>query len=303
MIINIHILTLILRNDLFKKLSYTIYKILYFIDSLLNSIFKRRFLIWFNEFIQNDSYVNVKVLDQKILFFCPNQITRWRVETLFTKEPETIEWIDTFKENNEKIIFWDIGGNIGLYSIYAALKHRNIQVISFEPSTSNLRILSRNISINKLEDKIIIHQMPLTNVSNQYLMMEESEFTEGWAMNTFGAGIDFEGKPMKAKNKYKILGTSINYLINNKILPIPHYIKIDVDGIEELILDGASEYLFRPEIKSISIEINQDFKTQHTKILEIMKNAKFVLKHKKHAESMKYSKFSNFYNFIFDKKI
>ena len=94
MIINIHILTLILRNDLFKKLSYTIYKILYFIDSLLNSIFKRRFLIWFNEFIQNDSYVNVKVLDQKILFFWPvmllecclqllNYLVRRRFTTFF----------------------------------------------------------------------------------------------------------------------------------------------------------------------------------------------------------------------------
>ena len=40
--------------------------------------------------------------------------------------------------------------NIGLYSIYAALRHKNIEVISFEPSTNNLRILSRNISINNL---------------------------------------------------------------------------------------------------------------------------------------------------------
>ena len=51
-------------------------------------------------------------------------------------------------------LFIDIGANIGLYSIYAAIKHSNSEVISFEPSTSNLRVLSRNISINKLEEKI-----------------------------------------------------------------------------------------------------------------------------------------------------
>ena len=33
---------------------------------------------------------------------------------------------------------------------------------------------------------------------------------------------------------YQTLGTSINYLIDNKILEVPNYIKIDVDGIEHL---------------------------------------------------------------------
>ena len=62
---------------------------------------------------------------------------------LLTKEPETLEWIDQFK--GDKIVFWDIGANVGLYSIYAALKHKDIQIISFEPSVNNLRVLSRNI--------------------------------------------------------------------------------------------------------------------------------------------------------------
>lgn len=53
------------------------------------------------------------------IFSCPNDVTRWKAETYFTKEPETIEWIDTFNEGD---IFFDIGANIGLYSIYAAKK-------------------------------------------------------------------------------------------------------------------------------------------------------------------------------------
>ena len=57
--------------------------------------------------------------------------------------------------------FWDIGANLFLPSIYAAKIHKNIDVVSFEPSSSNLRILSRNISINNLEDKIEINTLPL----------------------------------------------------------------------------------------------------------------------------------------------
>ena len=77
----------------------------------------------------------------------------WRVDTYFSKEPETLEWIDSFQEK-ENLIFWDIGANIGLYSIYNTLKNNNSKTIAFEPSTSNLRILSRNISINSFEDNV-----------------------------------------------------------------------------------------------------------------------------------------------------
>ena len=285
-----------------KKLSYIIYKIIFFIDILFNKITKRSILIWFKEFIQNDSYKTIDILNKKVNFFVPTQVTQWRVETFFTKEPETLEWIDSFNDN-KKIIFWDVGANIGLYSIYAALKYSDIEIISFEPSTSNLRILSRNISINKLEEKIKINQLPLTKGQNQYLMFEESEFIEGWSMNTFGAGIDFEGKSMQPKNRYKIFGTNINYLIENNILSIPNYIKIDVDGIEHLILEGASDHLDNSEIRSMSIELNENFKDQVNSVLKIMDKSNFRFKNKKHASMFDNSdKFSKTFNYIFEKQ-
>ena len=99
---------------------------------------------------------------------------KWRIDTLLTKEPETIEWINNFKDNKE-LVFWDIGANIGLYSIYAALRYKDIKIISFEPSTNNLRILSRNISINQLDEKIFINQLPLQ--------------TKKWVLTNFMKGI------------------------------------------------------------------------------------------------------------------
>jgi hypothetical protein len=52
-------------------------------------------------------------------FYCPSETSLWRAETLLTKEPETIEWIETF---NEESVFWDVGANIGVYSLYAAAR-------------------------------------------------------------------------------------------------------------------------------------------------------------------------------------
>jgi FkbM family methyltransferase len=285
-----------------KKLSLFCFKILSFLDKIFNIITKRSILVWFKEFIQNESYKKIQILNQKINFFIPNQLVEWRVDTFHTKEPETLEWIDTFDKSGD-FIFWDIGANIGLYSIYNSLKHKKSQTISFEPSTSNLRVLSRNISINNLFDRIKIFTAPLTKGENKFLIMKEGEFQEGGALNSFGENFDFEGKKFSSKMNYQIYGTNINYLIDNKILDIPDYIKIDVDGIEHLILEGGNKYLSNKKIKSLSIEINENFTEQHEKVIEIMKKNDFKILHKKHNEDLfkndPYNKFIRTFNYIF----
>ena len=285
-----------------KKLSLFCFKILSFLDKIFNIITKRSILVWFKEFIQNESYKKIQILNQKINFFIPNQLVEWRVDTFHTKEPETLEWIDTFDKSGD-FIFWDIGANIGLYSIYNSLKHKKSQTISFEPSTSNLRVLSRNISINNLFDRIKIFTVPLTKGENKFLIMKEGEFQEGGALNSFGENFDFEGKKFSSKMNYQIYGTNINYLIDNKILDIPDYIKIDVDGIEHLILEGGNKYLSNKKIKSLSIEINENFTEQHEKVIEIMKKNDFKILHKKRNEDLfkndPYSKFNRTFNYIF----
>jgi FkbM family methyltransferase len=283
-----------------KKFTLIIFKILKFFDLIFYKITKKKFLISLNEFINSESYKSIKILNKNISFFTPNKITEWRVNTYFQKEPETLEWINTFDSKN-KVIFWDIGGNIGLYSIYAALRHSNIEIITFEPSTSNLRVLSRNISLNKLDEKIIICQFPLTDKDNSFLLFKENSFEEGSALNSFGENYDYNGNIFSSNNQYTIYGTSINYLLDNRILQIPNYIKIDVDGIEHLILKGGNKYLNSPLIKSIFIELNEDFSEQFNEVNKILKDSKFILKHKKRAKGFYGNKSSKIYNYVFFK--
>ena len=285
-----------------KKLSYVIFNLLVFLDKFFKIITKRSILIWFNDFIQERSYKSIKILDKEIKFFVPNQLLEWRVDTYFSKEPETLEWIDSFQEK-ENLIFWDIGANIGLYSIYNSLKHPKSTTIAFEPSSSNLRVLTRNISINNLEKNIKVVPIPLTNKENIFQEMNEGQFVEGGALNSFGEKFDFEGKEFKPTMKYNLLGTTINYFLENSILDIPDYIKIDVDGIEHLILEGGDKFLNDKKVKSLSIEINENFKEQYDKVLNLMNKYEFKLLHKKHNDDMlsEQSKFKNTYNYIFKK--
>ncbi len=287
-----------------KKLSFIIFNILVLLDTIFKTLTKRSILIWFNDFIQTRSYKSIQILDKKIKFFVPNQITNWRVDTYFSKEPETLEWIDSF-EKKDNLIFWDIGANIGLYSIYNSLKNPKSTTISFEPSSSNIRILTRNISINNLEKKIKVVPIPLTNKENIFQEMNEGQFIEGGALNSFGEKFDFEGKDLKPIMKYNLLGTTMNYFIKNSILEIPDYIKIDVDGIEHLILQGGDKFLNNKKVKSLSIEINENFKEQFETILNLMKKYQFKLLHKKHNDDnyTKDDKFSKSYNYIFTKQL
>ena len=290
-----------------KKISKIIYLLLKVIDFPLKKIFNRSFLIWFKDFIEVDSYIKIQIPNSKnqIKLFAPNYLTNWMSREFFEKEPETIEWINNFKVfNDKKIIFWDIGANLGFYSIYAAKIHQNIDVVSFEPSSSNLRILSRNISINNLEDKIGINTLPLGTKDFKFSIFRESKFGEGESNNSYDKNIDLEGKIINQTNSYKLLGTSINKLIDLNILEIPNYIKIDVDGLEHIILSGASKCLSHGNLKGLQIEINENFADQYLSILEIMKQNNFKLISKKRNENLeiyKNKKFLNIYNYYFEK--
>jgi len=284
-----------------KKISLLIYKLFYFLDLLFYKITKRSILIWFKDFIQDDSYDSILILNKKISFFIPNQLIQYRIKTFFTKEPETLDWIDNFKKN-KNIIFWDIGSNIGLYSIYSALKHENIMIHSFEPSSSNLRVLSRNISINNLQNKILVNQFPLTDKDKGYQLMMESNFREGEALHSFGKDLDFEGNKLNIKNNYMIYGFSINYLIKNLNFDPPDYIKIDVDGLEHHILKGADEVLKNENLQSLLIEINDNYVEQLKDIKIIMKKFGFKLVKKEQSKYIKLSEpYKNAFNYIFSR--
>ncbi len=261
-------------------------KFIIFIIDIISFLFEKLFKINFKGFLISElrhDYKIVKTKNYNIKFFVPSHLIKWRVDTFFDKEPETLNWIQNFKKN-KKIIFWDIGSNIGLYSIYAAKVRNNTRVIAFEPSFLNLNTLGRNIYINKLQNKISIFQLPLGLISNKFEKMLETSIYEGGALSSFGLQKDFKGKKINSINSYSILGTSLDDAVKKKILKIPDYIKIDVDGIEHLILLGFKKNLKNKKIKSILIEVNENYNEQFRNITKILKNSGFVLKQKEQSK-------------------
>lgn len=228
-------------------------------------------------------------------FVTPTRLTRWRVDTLFTKEPETLEWIDSLPEEH---VLWDIGANIGLYSCYAAAT-KGAKVFAFEPSVLNIELLARNVFESGLQDKVTIIPLPLTNVTGTntfHLGIVEW----GEAQSTFGEDYGFDGKPMMPEFEYSTLGVTGDIAVSQLGVPSPDYIKIDVDGIEHLILSGLSKVL--GSVKGILVEINDEFHEQSTQSIKILTQAGFSLSLKTHSEEFETGIFSATYNQIWEKK-
>ena len=111
----------------------------------------------------------------KLKYYCMGWIPLWRSQTLFIKEPEMIEWIDKMDENET---LWDIGANVGLYSIYAGLK--GMKVFAFEPSALNTFLISKNIEINNLKDNVFLFPVAISDKNEfGYLNMTSTELGGG----------------------------------------------------------------------------------------------------------------------------
>ena len=210
----------------------------------------------------------------QLLFTTPNPLTRWRAETFSQKEPETLGWIDNIGDGS---VLWDIGANVGLYSIYAA-KYRGLRVYGFEPSVFNLELLARNCAINNVVDRVTIIPLALSDQTGVNTMRHSST---GWggALSSFGVSFGADGNEFNSKIEYATFGVSADEFIAKHDLPNPDYIKIDVDGIEHLVLAGAKKTIL--SAKSILIEINLDFSEQALTASNLLKEAGFKLQKQK----------------------
>ena len=233
----------------------------------------------------------------KLSLFTPNWICRVRAETFSTKEPETLEWIDDSEDNG---VLFDIGANVGLYSLYFA-SSKNGKVYAFEPSVFNLALLAKNIYGNNLQDKIKIITNPLTK-ANQFANFTLSSTEEGGALSAFGVEHGHDGETIKKSLSYQTLGLSLDFLLFNKIISdYPNLIKIDVDGIEHLILAGAVNTLKHPSCKTVLVEIDESFAEQAKSATKILLDCGFKLKEKKQSEMIALGKYAGIFNQIWVK--
>ena len=164
------------------------------------------------------------------------------------KEEETIRWIQDYIEPNEKL--FDIGASIGLYSLYAA-RWRKIRVRSFEPEIKAFQDLITNINLNDCVSLISPYNIALAH---------KSQFGALYAGYPHPYSQTFipeeENVPHTAKLLHPIISITLDDFCRLFQLSPPDHIKLDVDGLELEILQGARKTL--PMIRTLMIEVEED---------------------------------------------
>lgn len=229
-------------------------------------------------------------------FATPNPLCEWRAATFASKEPETLEWIDALPRG---AVLWDIGANVGLYSVYAA-KRRECRVYAFEPSVFNLELLARNLQMNGVTAQVCIVPVALSDtLAVSPMRLTTTEW--GGALSTFGRDVGWDGKAVRAVFEFRTVGLSMEDAVERLALPTPEYIKMDVDGLEHFILRGGSRVL--ASVTGILIEVNDDFQEQAEQVRALLTRAGLVLKAKRHSELIASGTggFANSYNQIWER--
>jgi len=219
--------------------------------------------------------------------------SEWRFTTLLTKEPETIEWIDSF---SAKDTMWDIGANVGIYSIYAAL--RGIRVVAFEPNFVNYFHLCINVKLNKMQDRITPLCVAFSSAKSiSTLNLRSMEFGE--SMSTFGSDLDFRGKHYWPAFRQGMLGYDIDSFVSDFKVDPPNHFKIDVDGIELDIIQGGRNTFRLETVRSVQVELVDTDLPQTEGVTSVLEDAGLNFVHKKHNAAEAGEAFKDVLNFLY----
>ena len=135
-------------------------------------------------------------------------------------------------------------------------------------------------------------------MSSNLLRMTTTEW--GGALSTFGRDLGWDGQSIQEVFAFPTYGVSMDQVVNVLKLSTPDFIKMDVDGIEHLLLSGGSEIL--KQIQGILVEINDDFAEQADLSKQLLAEAGLTILEKRHSEMFEGSKFKNIYNQIWIRK-
>ena len=227
-----------------------IYKILKKSFKILFQIHPHRYLN-ISKLIQSAQIYTINKKSKKYKFNIINNYDYSYFENFYEREKDTTEWVLSIPP---KSIFFDIGANIGQYTIMSALHCEDIKVVAFEPVAKNYFVLVRNIS-KLIPADICSYCLTLTNNIN---FASLKQLGAAFGTNEYRDYLNTNYNLVNMDNSDLFFHGTVNTTLDEfckKTNTYPTHIKIDIDGKEIELLQGSLETLNNKKLKSIIIEI------------------------------------------------
>jgi FkbM family methyltransferase len=152
-------------------------------------------------------------------------------------------------------VFYDIGANIGLYTIPAATVLLKGRVVAFEPDAEFATHLQENIALNQLPN-VVVKKWAITDYDGEVTLY--SDGAAGFSP-TLREQTNRDNAP---QGVFSVPARSLDLALAAGDLPLPTVIKIDIEGAEGLCLRGAQRLLTgalgaRPRL--VLLELHPEF--------------------------------------------
>lgn len=176
---------------------------------------------------------------------------------------------DTLQEGDS---FWDVGTNIGLYSLIMASKSPKINIICFEPEPRCLERLQKNIALNNREN-IKTYELALSSSNGEASFGTAAEYGDG-THSLLNKKI--------SSNSFKVQTIRGDDFVEQYKVDIPTLLKIDVEGAEIEVLKGFQKILSHPQCKNLLCEVHfsildkSGYPNGAKTIIEILKSYNFT---------------------------
>ncbi len=171
-----------------------------------------------------------------------SEMERYRRDTWKSKEAETIAWIDSFAPGDA---LFDIGANVGVYTLYAA--SRGITVFAFEPDAKNFARLRENVDANAWLDRVTVAQYAVSDRDGEGVFYERGAVT-GESGGQVNAAL------CNGMAAYPVALRTVDSLA--AAFGCPTHVKVDIDGQELRVVRGMKATLANPALKSVLIEVD-----------------------------------------------
>lgn len=159
-----------------------------------------------------------------------------------------VNFINNYFKDTDKLVLFDVGANLGHYSTLLSQTFGEKSMIhSFEPSTKTFASLTENTENCK---NITPHHFALGSENTESFLFSDRD--ESGLASLYQRRLDHFNMKMDKEEKIKIK-TLDTFCTEEKIEHI-HFLKIDVEGYEKSVLDGAKSMLAKGAIDFIQFE-------------------------------------------------
>ena len=179
----------------------------------------------------------------QVLSIKTNQ-TSYITQLLYWEGYQNFEYTDIFIKLIKKInVFYDIGANIGYYSLLAEIENKNIKVIGFEPANGPLSYFRENIKINKFKN-IRVESLALSDKEGEITFYEIRNKKYTYLEHNL-AGEGNSGSKMSGRNfvPISVKTTTLDKYVENAKEANIDLIKMDTEGTEHFILENSDNVL------------------------------------------------------------